>query len=73
MSNVNNQPIPTLFVSNLESKVKKDGELRNSLVEISSVKPHLDFAELKRQLYALFVPYGKMFVDHRYRSHRRDR
>ncbi|GHJ84373.1 hypothetical protein NliqN6_0775 [Naganishia liquefaciens] len=40
MSNVNNQPIPTLFVSNLESKVKKD--------------------ELKRQLYALFVPYGKI-------------
>ncbi|KAI5453837.1 hypothetical protein NCC49_004833 [Naganishia albida] len=40
MSNVNSQPIPTLYVNNIESKVKKD--------------------ELRRQLYALFVPYGKI-------------
>jgi hypothetical protein len=26
MSNVNSQPIPTLYVNNIESKVKKDGE-----------------------------------------------
>ncbi|KAJ9105259.1 hypothetical protein QFC21_001626 [Naganishia friedmannii] len=40
MANVNHQPIPTLYINNLESKVKKD--------------------ELRRQLYALFVPYGKI-------------
>lgn len=26
MSNVNSQPIPTLYVNNIESKVKKEGE-----------------------------------------------
>jgi retron-type reverse transcriptase len=73
MSNVNNQPIPTLYVNNLESKVKKEGEYSKPFDKMTSAELHSSFAELKRQLYALFVPYGKMFVHDWYRSHQRNR
>ncbi|KAG7527357.1 hypothetical protein FFLO_07019 [Filobasidium floriforme] len=40
MSRETNQPCPTLYVNNIESKIKK--------------------IELRKQLYALFTPYGKV-------------
>jgi hypothetical protein len=67
MSNVNHQPIPTLYVNNIESKVKKDGKslllLANPYGALGLTYIHFPMrTELRRQLYALFVPYGKMLV-----------
>jgi hypothetical protein len=80
MSRETNQPCPTLYVNNIESKIKKIGEysadadrtilLRGSMPWQEVAHPSDCLVgcvvpkELRKQLYALFTPYGKVYVNY---------